>query len=107
MSRKVLVFAFATATLIGLVIWLVIGNYTPSRDGHTEEAIAMSDMRRYCQVARLDCTDLRMQERIGPVRGDDRGHWEFVVSLGEAGSHYVVGVTPGVESQIALLDSRE
>lgn len=106
MSCKLLALVLALAALVGVVAWLVVGSYRPSSDGLAEEAIAMSDMRRYCQVSKVDCSALRIQKRLAPVRSDGKGHWEFVVRLGESGPRYMVAVTPGVESQVAPLDSR-
>lgn len=105
MSRRTLISMLMTAAIVGLAVCLMVGHYKPSPDGLTEEAVALSDMRRYCQAARLDCADLRMQERIAPRQSSGPGHWEFVVQLGESGSRYMVAVTPGVESQIAPLGS--
>lgn len=105
MSRRLLISLLVAPALVVLVAWFAGGHYSPSSDGLTEEAVALSDMRRYCQVAGLDCVNLRVQERIAPNHGNDDGHWEFVVRLGESGPRYLVAVTPGIESQIAPLVS--
>ncbi len=111
--------------MVGL-IWDGVVGYTPSKDGHWEEKIALEDMKDHCEGLKLDCSDLRIVRRSPPVPGEacqfpdgekpkcekTKGSWDFVAQL-KTGQEYSIVVLPddlvfvGPYSQIHALESQK
>ena len=100
------VFLLIVAALMAATIWLTDFYYKPSENGLIEEEIALSDMYRYCATSKLDCNDLRVEERLAPSQ-KDVGHWEFLVSTGNPRVRYILAVLTGLQTQVVPFESEK